>query len=259
MTTLLSRRALLGAVTATALGTTLLLTCRATYADGLARVDVYDITAQQSLPIYPHGGRSYIAGQPGHEYAVRIRNCSGRRVLAVVSVDGVNVVSGQTAAPSQSGYVIEPGDFVNIEGWRKSMDEAAAFYFTDPSDSYASRTGRPDDLGVIGVALFLEAAPERDVTSELGALDSNRAERAAAPAAKATEPSLGTGHGRRVDSQARYVAFERASERPDEIVRLRYERRERLAAMGVLPQPPRWRWQREPDPFPATLGFVPDP
>jgi hypothetical protein len=62
-----------------------------------------------------------------------------------------------------------------------------------------------------------------------------------------------------VDSQARYVAFERASERPDEIVRLRYERRERLAAMGVLPQPPRWRWQREPDPFPATLGFVPDP
>jgi hypothetical protein len=259
MTTPISRRTLLTAITATALGAATLLACRTTEASSLARVDVYDITGRQSLPVYQHRGRSYIAGQPGHEYAVRVRNCSGRRMLAVVSVDGVNVISGQTAAPSQSGYVIEPGDYVNIEGWRKSMAEAAAFYFTDPSDSYASRTGRPDDLGVIGVALFLEAVPERQEYSGFGALDSARSDRAAAPAAKSAEPSLGTGHGRRVDSQAQYVAFERASDQPDEIVRLRYERRERLAAMGVLPQPPRWMRPREPEPFPAALSFVPDP
>ena len=56
----------------------------------------------------PENGRNYIVGTPGHEYAVRIRNCTGGRVLVVTSVDGVNVISGETASPSQSGYVLEP-------------------------------------------------------------------------------------------------------------------------------------------------------
>ena len=34
------------------------------------------------------------------------------------------------------------------------MDEIAAFYFTSLGDSYANRTGRPDNVGVIGVALY---------------------------------------------------------------------------------------------------------
>lgn len=257
----ISRRTLLTAAIAAAVGAAFLLHSRASNADSLARVDVYDRTAREALPIYRHLGRSYIAGQPGNEYAVRIRNCSGRRMLAVVSVDGVNVVTGETAAPDQSGYVIEPGDFVNVDGWRKSLQESAAFYFTDPSDAYASRTGRPDDLGVIGVALFLEAVPVRQEVAALGntATAKSSAERAAAPAADAAEPSLGTGHGRRVDDPARYTSFERARDRPDDVVRIRYERRETLARMGVLPRPPRWSPPREPDPFPGALGFVPDP
>ena len=48
---------------------------------------------------------------------------------------------------------------VSIEGWRKSLDDVATFYFTRLPDSYAARTGRPDNVGVIGVALF----PERRV------------------------------------------------------------------------------------------------
>ena len=88
--------------------------------------------------------------------AVRIRNCTGARVLVVTSVDGVNVISGDTAAPSQSGYVLEPWGSVEITGWRKSMDRTAAFYFTDLGDSYAARTGRPQNVGVIGVAVFQE-------------------------------------------------------------------------------------------------------
>lgn len=260
MTPTISRRRLLTVATAAALAGALLLAGRPTEAAGLACVDLYDVTAGQALPVHAHHGRRYVAGTPGHEYAVRIRNCSGRRMLAVVSVDGVNVVSGESAAPSQSGYVIEPGDYVNIDGWRKSLAETAAFYFTDPADAYASRTGRPDDLGVIGVAVFLENPPPPPPVAGLfgGAA---RAERSAAAdaAAPAAAPSLGTGHGRRVDSPAQYVAFERASDRPDEVLRIRYERPERLAAMGVLPRPPRAMWSREPDPFPADRGFVPDP
>jgi len=74
----------------------------------------------------------------------------------VTSVDGVNVISGATAAPSQSGYVLDPWGSVEIAGWRKSFDDVATFFFTDLGNSYAARTGRPDDVGVIGVAVFEE-------------------------------------------------------------------------------------------------------
>jgi hypothetical protein len=80
---------------------------------------------------------------------------------------------------------------------------------------------------------------------------------AAANAAPA--PALGTGHGRREDSWVTEVDFERAASRPDEVIRLRYDSRANLTAMGVIPRglptPPR------PDAFPAgpQLGYVPDP
>jgi len=233
----------------------------------VARVDVYDRGEQRTLDIHRHRGRQYIAGQPGHEYAIRIRNCSDRRVLAVVSVDGVNVVTGETAAPDQSGYVIEPYGYATIEGWRKDLERTAAFYFSDPGDAYASRTGRPDDLGVIGVALFREREARWVSSPESVAAAPGAARQDSAAAAKASRDAmesaagsaapLGTGHGRREWSPVQRVEFERASARPDQRVVIRYDRRDNLVAQGVLPRPPRpWR---EPDPFPAALGFVPDP
>ncbi len=125
----------------------------------LVQVDVYDRANGTALPVYARDGRNYIVGTPGHEYAVRIRNCTGGRVLVATSVDGVNVISGETASPSQTGYVLDPWGSVEISGWRKSMDRTAAFYFTDLGDSYAARTGRPMNVGVIGVAVFQERVP----------------------------------------------------------------------------------------------------
>ena len=84
-----------------------------------------------------------VAGRPGARYAVRLVNNSGERVLAVVAIDGVNVVSGETAGVGQRGYVLEPWQRTEITGWRKSDDEVAAFEFTSLADSYAARTGRP--------------------------------------------------------------------------------------------------------------------
>ena len=230
-------------------------------------VDVYDRTEDRALDVHRHRGRQYIVGTPGHEYAIRIRNCSDRRVLAVVSVDGVNVVTGETAAPDQSGYVIEPYGYLTIEGWRKDLDRTAAFYFSDPGDAYATRTGRPDDLGVVGVALFREREPIWARTPEAvnaappgaarqeAASDAKASRRAMESSAGAAAP-LGTGHGRREWSPARRVEFERASTHPDQRVVLRYDRYENLVAKGVLPGSKRWL---EPDPFPGALGFVPDP
>ncbi|MSP95998.1 MAG: hypothetical protein EXR29_01985 [Betaproteobacteria bacterium] len=86
---------------------------------------------------------------------------NGQRVMTVVSVDGVNVVTGETAAPEQNVYVLDRGMNYEITGWRKSTSEIAAFVFTALPDSYAARTERPDNVGVIGVAVFREWPPPR--------------------------------------------------------------------------------------------------
>jgi hypothetical protein len=276
MSTPTSRRKSLAAATAAILAMTA-ASPAVSRSDSLATVDIYDRSAGTSLPVYRHHGRRYVAGQPGNEYAIRIRNNTDGRVLAVVSVDGVNAVTGESASPDQSGYVLEPGGYVNIQGWRKDLDRTAAFYFSDPGDSYAARTGRPKDLGVIGVALFREreydrpavlsrerrsAAAGAPAPAEADAAgDSSARSEARSPeyAAAARLPSLGTGHGRGEHSPVERVAFERAGSRPDEIVAIRYERRETLVAMGVLPEPRDRPRPRHPDPFPGTLGFVPDP
>ncbi len=268
-----SRRTLLAGATAAILAIAI-APLAVVRADALARVDVYDRSAGEALPLYRHRGRQYVEGRPGNEYAVRIRNCSGQRLLAVLSVDGVNAVSGETASFGQSGYVIEPGGYVTVQGWRKDLDRTAAFYFSDPDDSYATRTGRPADLGVIGVALFRErpierpdyvareesrsnAPQERAAADATGNAAESRAKSAGAASPAMQEPSLGTGHGRGEYSPVEQVEFVRASSRPDEVVAIRYERRDALVAMGVLPAT-RKGW-RDPDPFPNALSFVPDP
>lgn len=233
-----------------------------------AEIEVHDRSQDQVLPSYRKFGRRWITGEPGHEYDLRIRNCSDVRVLAVISVDGVNVITGESASPSQSGYVLEPGEHLTVEGWRKSMEHTAAFVFTDPADSYAARTGRPNDLGVIGVALFRELRPRvvaQDSNSGLYAVPSSPRGPAAEAAAKADgdtarsrrSASLGTGHGRREHSPAQWTSFERASDDPDETISIRYETHAALVARGVIPRGR--HYDHDPEPFPARVGFVPDP
>ena len=229
-------------------------------------VEIRDRRSGRVLPVYWHDGERHVAGEPGREYEIRLRNREGCRVLAVTSVDGVNVITGRTASPSQSGYVLDPWGLLEIDGWRKSMDDVAAFYFTALPDSYAARTGRPDNVGVIGVALFRELSHPMPMEDEYVArADAPRPPRARPrrPRPRAVNPQhdreesrLGTGHGRRIDSGAVYTSFERASESPDEIVRIYYDSRKNLVARGVIPPP--WRYAgREPEPFPQA--FVPDP
>ena len=130
-------------------------------ASGAALVDVQVVDADQGSTLWPtrFHGRDYIAGAPGHRFSVALQNRTGGRVLAVLSVDGVNAISGQTAAASQAGYVLEPWQRIEVRGWRKSHADIAEFYFTDLPDSYGARTGRPENVGVIGVAAFRERRP----------------------------------------------------------------------------------------------------
>jgi hypothetical protein len=128
----------------------------------LVDVSVVNRSTGERLTPWRHGGKLYVAGTPGDRYAVELRSRRGERVLTVLSVDGVNVLTGQTAATLQSGYVLDGWQSYSINGWRKSMEDVAQFVFTALPDSYAARTGRPGNVGVIGVAVYREkpAAPE---------------------------------------------------------------------------------------------------
>ena len=149
------------------------------------------------------------------------------------------------------------------------MEETAAFYFTSLGDSYAARTDRPANVGVIGVALFrakrpetareiAPIAPSRSMESEKREM--NDAVRNRAPQGATAQPMpapaapLGTGHGRREDSPVRWVQFERATSEPAETVAIYYDSYRNLVARGILHPPV---GQREPNPFPTA--FVPDP
>lgn len=229
----------------------------------LADIAVINQTTGERLRVWRHDGRSYVAGNPGDRYAIEVRNRSGARILSVVSVDGMNAVSGQTAAPSQSGYVLAAWQQMLVKGWRKSLDDVAAFYFTRLPDSYAARTGRPDNVGVIGVAIFREyvepvaiyerrrmEAPVSSAASEQSDLLGARASKKAS-----VEDRLGTGHGERIGSSVGTTEFRRASERPAEIISIYYQTRAQLAAHGIIPG----GYHRELTPSAFPGRFVPDP
>lgn len=227
-----------------------LLAAAPAFAHGrLADVTIYDRTEGRWLPVYRHEGGIYVPGKPGHEYQIRVANRLGEELLAVLSVDGVNVITGQTAHPSQSGYVIAPRGVLETNGWRRSLSQTAAFYFSSLPDSYAARTGRPDDVGVIGVALFRKKAqpPAQPIAP-------------AGPAAERQErrrdSQLGTGHGRHEHSPAIHVTFERATSNPAEIITLHYDSHANLVARGIIRAPLHGAPAPGPRPFP---GFVPDP
>jgi hypothetical protein len=262
-----------------------LLATQAIAVGSLVDLTVFDRTMNVRLPVHWHEGRAYVAGRPGNEYTVSVRSRHGADVLTIVSVDGVNVVTGETATPQQGGYVLSPYGSLDIRGWRKNLAETAAFYFTSLGDSYAARTGRPDNVGVIGVALFkrrveppqpisqIAPSPRRDRPAAAPApfMGSGAAADAAGPAreaqgelasrpqasARSAEPGapIGTGHGRREQSHARHVGFERSSSDPVEAITLYYDSRENLVARGVIRAPVPIA-PRQPHPFP---GFVPDP
>lgn len=147
-----TRRMALGAL----VGATLLTALPAVALGRLTDVRIINRDSGEILTMYLYKGDYWVAGEPGARYAVELKNTARRRVLNVVSVDGVNVVTGETAAFDQPGYVLTPGQSYDVSGWRKSRREIAAFEFTSLPRSYAARTGRPDDVGVIGVAVFRE-------------------------------------------------------------------------------------------------------
>jgi len=265
----------------------------------LVRLGVIDFDSGAAKPEHRHAGRSFVVAETGSRYLLRLDNVSAERVLVVLSVDGVNAISGETAATGQRGYILGPHETTTIRGWRKSLAEVAAFRFAALQNSYAARTGRPADVGVIGMAVFRERAAPPVASNAADAVAGqtryapppipapaapapiaaqsvtappppppppapNSVALAApiAPLARSTPVAtakLGTAHGEIEPDVLTIVDFQRASAVPASIRQIEYDSAGNLVAAGVLPA--NWPGDGHPRPFPgnAAPGFVPDP
>jgi hypothetical protein len=109
-----------------------------------------------SLPTFQSQGRTLVQGEIGQRYMISISNQSSNRFEAVVTVDGLDVIDGRAGSFAKRGYLIQPFGSVEIDGFRQSMDEVAAFRFGSVRGSYAAQKGSDRNVGVIGVAVFAE-------------------------------------------------------------------------------------------------------
>ena len=106
---------------------------------------------------YMSGSRRYVVGKKGKNYTLVVRNVSESRLEAVLSVDGLDVMDGRAASFKKRGYILAPGEKLEVKGFRTSYDAVAAFKFSTVDASYSSlRHGQTRDVGVIGLAVFAE-------------------------------------------------------------------------------------------------------
>jgi hypothetical protein len=200
-----------------------------------------------------HAGKTYLpVTQLGTEYQIRVQNYGSRRIVAIVSVDGLSVLNGKPASEHQSGYIVDAHSHILIKGWRRDMDTVAAFSFEEREKSYAARMGRPENLGVIGLIAVEEEGSPIWLREEM----KDSAKRALAPSGihegyGKDVGGIGTGYGRDVESHIYYVPFVRSANK--RTVTIYYDTVEALRRAGV---PVDWTY---PVPFPVDTEFVPPP
>ncbi|MGH7435550.1 MAG: hypothetical protein ACRENE_07730, partial [Polyangiaceae bacterium] len=229
------------------------------------RVEVVDESGSL-LAAYYQGGRTFVEGDIGARYLLRIVNPTPRRVEAVVSVDGLDAIDGRPASTAKRGYLVPAYGEVTVDGWRTSLSAVAAFRFSSVRGSYAGRTGHDRNVGVIGVAFFRERpprplprplpdiarpAPAAGGTAPAAPSSAGRSSADAAPrksssapagAGAAAEPraaqeyerpGLGTEFGEAHDSSVSEVSFVRAETTPSTVAQLWYDDRDGLIARGI--------------------------
>jgi hypothetical protein len=219
-------------------------------------VDVEGSTA----PLYSAvdgSGRFYLEARQGARYTLRLANRTGERVAVLMTVDGLNVISGERQAVAQRGrmYVLDPWESADIQGWRSSLDDVRRFTFVDEQASYAARSGKMNSrMGWIELAVYRErhryayrqapdvsaqspradapSAGPREKSGQDEARDEGEAQKRAGVGAPRSYP--GTGWGEQTHDPVRVVDFE-AESSPAERITLRYEYASALRALGILP------------------------
>lgn len=198
---------------------------------------------------YFHKSEYYTEGRKGSEFTLRVSNLTSEQVEAVVTVDGLSVMNGKEGSFDVGGYLVPAFGHVNIPGWRLNLQQVAHFFFSEIGQSYAHQMGKPTNVGVIGCAIFCEKKIDPPIVFGDFKLYSM------GPIRGGNEKGIGTGFGNRTEHHVKTVKFERASERPDEILTIRYAERDELISLGVYMGPA--TTVASANPFPAEVGCVP--
>jgi hypothetical protein len=201
---------------------------------------------------YFHGGTVYIEAVRGSSYSLRLTNPTPYRVAVALSVDGLNTIDAKhTDARSASKWVLEPYESTTISGWQVSDRAARGFYFTGERHSYGAKLGQTENLGVIEAVYFRERQHEPQVyRHSYGEERSNSAPSGAAGAAPPSSLAAPSAKAQRHDTADDYAATGMGDKAAHEIysvdmdldptpiasVRVRYEFRQQLVKLGILPQ-----------------------
>lgn len=115
---------------------------------------------------YTKNGRNFVEAKKGTEYTLRFKNNSNKRVMAVTSVDGIDVLDGKKANEADRGYIVGPYESADIKGYRINDNEVANFKFGETSLSYSVKVGgktksgehekTSKNNGVIGIRVYEE-------------------------------------------------------------------------------------------------------
>jgi hypothetical protein len=225
------------------------------------------------LAAYAKSGTTYVEALKGREYAVRLTNRTGERVAVALAVDGLNSIDARhTSSQDARKWILAPWETITLSGWQTGSGTARRFVFTSEPKSYGAWLGRASDLGVISAAFFRESRRRDEIAAEPPVTQPMRERGAAndaageAPRAKALgemKPSAkdelaATGIGREVEHRVVRVEFD-AEDAPASIVSVRYEYRDALVRLGVIPDPDEELVRRERARGFAESGFAPDP
>lgn len=219
----------------------------------------------------PDDGNTYIEGREGSEFILRIRNGTHRRVLAIPSVDGLSTLDGKRDDSKWGGFVLEAYAHVDVKGWLRDREKAAAFQFAGMKngvdDSYVARMGGDTNhKGVIGVLFLAEKPALREaikghdsVMLMASSASASKGVLRASSAAEATslsmeEQTLGTGYGRETDFRTRSASFRRGHEIAT--INLFYDDARGLKRRGIDVTKP---LRKMPQAFPAGIGCPPPP
>lgn len=195
-------------------------------------------------------------------FAIRVKNMTYGDALAVVSVDGCSVLTGENASKDDGGYILSSMQHYDIQGWRRGNDAVAEFVFTGLGKTYAELTGRPDNVGVIGAVFYKRferprpvfRSPQYDTKYQMKSATS----RGGLEYCSAIDNGVGTGYGQEKADHVNEATFVRSKDAPTTFV-IYYNTRKQLEALGI-PVPVRFDM---PNPFPADNKvkgpFVPAP
>lgn len=206
-------------------------------------------------PELRRGGTVYVEALKGREYALRVTNPLGVRVGVALAVDGLNTIDASHGdAVSATKWILEPYESIVLEGWQVSGSAARRFVFTGERDSYGAALGKTANLGVVEAVFFREkarrpvpVAPRSTSSRDAAGRAENEApaprakseagtssqEKAAAPSLADEYAATGMGERTRHDVTRVDIDLERT---PAARLRIRYEFRPQLVALGLLPR-----------------------